>query len=73
MTDTQNKMLFDHLMTGCPVTGLDALRWFGISSLPRRILDLTEQGLKIDREWVNVKTKFGKKRVLKYFIKNKVK
>lgn len=74
MKDTQNKMLFDHLYTGSEITGLDALRWFGIGHLPRRIKDV-EEGYKvrIDREWVNVKSRFGKKRVLKYFIKNKVK
>lgn len=74
MTDTQNKMLFDHLMTGSEITGLDALRWFGISCLPRRVMDVEEDyNVRIDREWMDIKTKFGKKRVLKYFIKNKLK
>lgn len=69
MIDTQNKMLIAHLKKGGSVTGLDALKWFGISSLPRRILDLTERGHHIDREWVNVRSRFGKKRVYRYFLK----
>lgn len=54
MTATQNEMLLAHFRDGNRITGLGALRLFGVSHLPRRILDLKEAGHSLESEWVKV-------------------
>lgn len=51
---SQNKQILAYLTAGHRLTGLDALRRFGVSHLPRRILDLKESGHKLESEWVRV-------------------
>lgn len=54
MSESQNKLILAHLAEGNRITGLGALRKFGVSHLPRRILDLKEAGHKLESEWVIV-------------------
>lgn len=54
MSESQNKLILAHLAEGNRITGLGALRKFGVSHLPRRILDLKEAGHKLESEWVTV-------------------
>lgn len=51
---TQNAQILAHLKAGNRLTGLQALRKFGVSHLPRRILDLKEKGHNLQSEWVIV-------------------
>ena len=54
MTTTQNRMIRAHLDDGHSITGLEALRMFGVGHLPRRILDLKEAGYPIADRWIRV-------------------
>jgi len=58
MTQTQNRMIRAHLEDGNTITGLEAWR-MGVSSLPRRILDLKEAGYPIADRWVEVRKANG--------------
>ena len=58
---SQNQMLRAHFDMGLRITGLKASRQFGISHLPRRILDLKEAGYPLADEWVKVEKSNGKK------------
>lgn len=51
---TQNAMLLAHFKRGERITGLQALVQYGVSHLPRRILDLKEAGHDLQSEWVIV-------------------
>lgn len=51
---TQNEMILNHLEKGRTLTGLDALMKFGVSHLPRRVLDLKEAGHNLESDWVVV-------------------
>lgn len=53
-TESQNAMILGHLREGGSLTGLQALMMFGVSHLPRRILDLKEKGYQLKGEWVHV-------------------
>lgn len=50
----QNKLILAHLEQGNRITGLGALHKFGVSHLPRRILDLKETGHKLESEWITI-------------------
>ena len=52
-----------HLESGHSLTGLDALRLFGCWSLPRRICDLKERGMRIKSETIRLD---NGKRVTRY-------
>lgn len=52
--NTQNAQILTHLQQGKRITGLDALRLYGVSHLPRRILDLKEGGHDLQSNWVDV-------------------
>jgi len=54
---TQVHLLRRHFIQGKTITQLDASVMFGISHLPRRILDLKERGMKLDWKWKTVKKK----------------
>jgi Helix-turn-helix domain len=67
---SQVEMIFDHLMTGSKLTGLDALKMFGTIKTPNRIGDIEKRyGVTVQREWTKVKTRFGEKRIMEYFLK----
>lgn len=63
MQDSQNRRILSHLQDGHRITGLQALRLFGCSHLPRRIKDLKEAGHDLSFRWVHVDTPYGEKRV----------
>ena len=52
--EAQNKLILKHLKDGKRITGLDALKLYGVSHLPRRILDLKEKGHNLEAEWIRV-------------------
>lgn len=54
------------LKSGIRLTVKSALVNYGVSSLPRRILDLKEAGVSIEDEWVKIE---GKERFKEWFIK----
>ena len=60
---TQCARIKAHLESGKSLTGMDALRLFGCWSLPRRILDLKERGMKIKGEPIRLD---NGKRVTRY-------
>ena len=53
-TETQTKMVRNHLEMGLRITGKKAFSQFGIMHLPRRIKDLKEAGYPIADRWINV-------------------
>lgn len=67
-TETQKNMILADLMTGASITGLDGLK-YGCLNVRNRISELGREGFKIDRELIKVKTKFGVKHVMKYYMK----
>jgi hypothetical protein len=60
---SQCKRIKAHLESGLSLTGMDALRLFGCWSLPRRICDLKERGMKIKSESIRLD---NGKRVTRY-------
>lgn len=69
MKDSQTKQIFEYLMGGAKLTGLDALKMFGTIKTPNRISDVEKYfGVTVNRQWKKVKTRFGEKRVMEYFI-----
>jgi hypothetical protein len=70
MKDTQKEMIFNYLMTGARLDPINALRWFGCYKLSTRCGEIErETGIRIDREWKQVKSRFGVKEFKEYFIK----
>jgi hypothetical protein len=64
-TETQNKNIQAWLEQGNSITGMTALEKFGCWSLPRRILDLKEQGVVIDSQFIKLE---NGKRIKEYWI-----
>lgn len=60
---SQCKRIKAHLESGKTITGMDALNLFGCWSLPRRILDLKERGMRIKSESIRLD---NGKRVTRY-------
>lgn len=67
--DSQEIMVLKTLLLGYKMTGLDALKLFGIISFPKRISTLRQMGHKIEQQSITVKGRFGQKRVNQYWIK----
>lgn len=63
MTDTQNKQIKAHLLSGKSLTPLEALNLYGCFRLAARIHQLKDQGLDVDKIMVDV----GRKKVAMYF------
>lgn len=57
---SQNDMLTEWLEQGNTITALEAIVKFGIGSLPRRIMDIKQKGMKIDIQTIEVKKANGK-------------
>lgn len=73
MKESQTKQIFDYLMTGCRLTGLEALKLFGSMKLPNRIGEVEEYfKQRVDRKMIEVKTRVGTKRVMQYWIEPKL-
>ena len=60
---SQCKRIKAHLESGLSLTGMDALRLFGCWSLPRRICDLKERGMRTKAETIRLD---NGKRVTRY-------
>jgi hypothetical protein len=74
MHESQTKRIYKHLKSGNSLTQLSALRLFGCLRLSERIRDIDKQidnKFYIDKKWVIVGYKNGKKRVVEYRIKNR--
>ena len=65
----QNEAVFDYMLKHGEngITTQDARR-LGILSLSRRICDLTQRGHVIRKEWVKVKSRWGKTQVRRYIL-----
>ena len=61
----QCQLVYDLLRSGVRLTVLSAITEYGISSLPRRILDLKEAGVEIKDCWVRAD---GKERWKEYYL-----
>ena len=67
--ESQTKMIFDYLMGGCRLTGLEAIKLFGSIKLSNRISEIQKfYGVTVRRVPKKIKTRFGEKRVMEYFI-----
>ena len=69
-TESQWRMVFDHMLLGCKLTSLEALQMFGIISFPKRICEIEKHtGIVPKRERIEVTGMFGKKKhVYRYWI-----
>ncbi|HZI26227.1 MAG TPA: helix-turn-helix domain-containing protein [Chryseolinea sp.] len=68
---TQSVAIRKYLESGRSLTPLSALRLFGTMKLASRCSELISSGLSISKEMVEVKTRQGKTRVMKYWISKK--
>lgn len=69
ITETQTKAILKHFENGGSLTSLNARRLYGTVALNSRVSDLrNKQGIEVKDEWISVKTRYGWKRVKKYFI-----
>lgn len=59
------ELVLSLLKSGIRLTVKSALVTYGVSSLPRRILDLKEQGITIEDQWVKIN---GQERFKEWFI-----
>jgi len=74
MKESQVKQIFDYLLTGCKLTGLEAIKLFGSIKLSNRISEIEKRyNIIVQREWKEIKTRFGKKDVMEYYINQKAK
>lgn len=69
-TESQKQSILNDLLTGIRLTGLDILKNYGCIKASNRISELKADGYPIEKEMVDVKTKFGEKRVAQYRIEN---
>lgn len=70
MKESQVKQIFDYLLTGCKLTGLEAIKLFGSIKLSNRIGEIEKRyNITVQRQWKEIKTRFGKKEVMEYYIK----
>ena len=58
--NSQCYLVLKHLLTEGTLTSLEASEGYGITSLPRRILDLKDYGIGIASETVVSKNRYGK-------------
>lgn len=72
--ESQVKQIFDYLLTGCKLTGLEAIKLFGSIKLSNRIGEIEKRyNITVQRQWKEIKTRFGKKEVMEYYINQKAK
>lgn len=67
---SQTEMVLAHLKSGKTLTSLEAIKLYRITRLASRIYDLrrTDEGKKIRGYLCEVKTKFGKTHVKRYYM-----
>lgn len=69
MKTSQTQQIFDYLMGGCRLTGLEAIKLFGSIKCSNRISEIErDYGVTVQRNWKKIKTKFGDKKVMQYYI-----
>jgi len=74
MKESQVKQIFDYLLTGCKLTGLEAIKLFGSIKLSNRISEIEKRyNITVQRQWKEIKTRFGKKDVMEYYINQRAK
>lgn len=67
--ESQKRAILKHLQEGNTLTSLAARRQFGSCYLPARIADIKKKdGIDIAFKWIQVKTRYGIKRVKEYSI-----
>lgn len=67
--ESQKTMILDHLLTGCKINPLEASKQYGCSKLSTRVGELQKEICRpINRRWIDVKTRFGDKRVMQYWL-----
>lgn len=71
-TESQKKAILNYLLTGCRMTGLEALKLCGCIKASNRISELNADGYDIKAEMIKIKTKFGEKRVAQYYMPSKL-
>jgi hypothetical protein len=64
--ESQSVMILEFLLTGCRLTVLDALKYFGCLSLSQRISNLNAEGWGIQKRMIE--TPGTKKRIAEYYL-----
>ena len=69
MKESQTLQIFNYLMGGCRITGLEAIKLFGSIKLSNRISEIEKNyGVTVKRYTKKINTRFGEKRVTEYYI-----
>jgi hypothetical protein len=68
-TDSQKKMILDHLLTGSPLTSLDGVKYFNCLNVRNRIGELRKENWNIETTMIKVDSG---KMVAQYRLVNKV-
>jgi hypothetical protein len=68
-TESQKEMILNDLLTGIKITGLDALKNYGCLNLRNRICEIGSE-YPVERKLIAIKTKYGNKHVMQYWINN---
>lgn len=67
-SESQKLRILEFILTGCGLTQLQALNYFGCFRLPARISELRENGWPIRMRMIEVETIYGKKHVAQYYL-----
>ena len=66
---TQREMIIKYLKRGKRLTALGAIDQFGCTKLATRVSELIDQGHRINKQWIEVKDRFGvARRVMQYWM-----
>lgn len=69
--DSQKAQILNDLMLGMKLTGLDILKLYGCIKASNRISELRQEGHNIAGKMIEIKTKYGLKKVMQYRIEGK--
>ncbi len=64
--ESQKTQILNDLLLGVKLTGLDILKNYGCIKGSNRISELNKEGHKIKRQMIQVKTRYGLKRIAQY-------
>ena len=56
---TQNEMIIDYMKENGSITQMDAIIEIGCTRLPSRICEIKKSGIRINKEMIPVKNRFG--------------
>lgn len=59
--NSQVQRVYDYLMTGKSLDRITALREIGVLELSARICQLENEGIEIEKDWVNKVNRWGEK------------